>query len=94
MGISPSSVSILDSSSSPRKQHAKQKSWRTESANILLVSIRVGKTLVSTRLRASVMQYSEVSGGKNDAERVEIKRGTLLIRNERRMVIVSFFSFR
>ena len=34
------------------------------------------------------MQYSEVSGGKYDAERVDMSRGSLLMRNERRMVVV------
>jgi hypothetical protein len=49
---------------------------------------KVGKALVSTWLRASVMQYSEVSGGKNDAESVVRSRGTLLIKNDRRIVVV------
>lgn len=48
----------------------------------------VGKALVSTWLRASVMQYSEVSPGKNDPERVVSNRGTLLIKNDRSMVVV------
>ena len=46
---------------------------------------KVGNALVSTWLRASVMQYSEVSGGKNDAESVVRSRGTLLIKNDRRV---------
>ena len=85
---------MLDSSSKPCKQQAKQKSCRTESENMLLLldssnSVEsVGKALVSTWLRASVMQYSEVSGGKNDAERVVRSKGTLLIKNDRRMVAV------
>lgn len=49
---------------------------------------RVGKAFVSTWLRASVMQYSEVSGGKNDAESVVRSSGTLLIKNDRRIVVV------
>ena len=34
------------------------------------------------------MQYSDVRGGKNDADRVVRSRGTLLIRKERRRVVV------
>jgi hypothetical protein len=34
------------------------------------------------------MQYSDVNGGKNDADKVLRIRGTLLIRNERRIVRV------
>jgi hypothetical protein len=41
-----------------------------------------------------VIQYSGVRGGKNDAERVARSRGTLLMRNERRMVVVCACSFR
>jgi hypothetical protein len=85
---------MLASSNKPCRQHAKQKSCLTESANMAFVSARVGKALVSTRLRASVIQYSEVRGGKNDAESVERRRGILLIRKERRAVMESFFSFR
>ena len=49
---------------------------------------RVGKAFVSTRLRAAVIQYSDVRGGKNDADRPVRSKGTLLIRNERRIVVV------
>lgn len=48
----------------------------------------VGKAFVSTRLRAAVMQYSDVRGGKNDADRVVRSKGTLLVRNDRRMAVV------
>jgi hypothetical protein len=34
------------------------------------------------------MQYSEVSGGKNDAERVVRSKGTLLIKKARSIVVV------
>jgi hypothetical protein len=54
---------------------------------------RVGKAVVSTWLRASVMQYSDVSGGKRDAESVASKRGILLIRNDLRIVADWAFSF-
>lgn len=40
------------------------------------------------------MQYSAVSGGKNEAERVVIRRGILFMRNERIMVVVCSFSLR
>lgn len=48
----------------------------------------VGNAFVSTRLRAAVIQYSDVSGGKNDREREVRSRGTLLLRNDRRRVVV------
>lgn len=48
----------------------------------------MGNAFVSTRLSAAVMQNSDVRGGKNDAERAVRSRGTLLIRNERRRVVV------
>ncbi len=48
----------------------------------------VGKALVSTWLRASVMQYSGVSGGYNDAERVVRSRGTLFIKKDLSIVVV------
>lgn len=41
-----------------------------------------------------MIQYSDVKGGKNDAASVDIRSGTLLIKNERRTVIASFFSLR
>ena len=55
---------------------------------------RVGKALVSTWLNASVIQYSEVRGGNNDAERVARRSGILLIRNDLRMVMNAARSFR
>ena len=33
-----------------------------------------------------MIQYSEVRGGKKEAERVDMRRGTLLTRNDRRIV--------
>jgi hypothetical protein len=100
MGTSPSSDSILVSAIKPCKQHAKQKSCLTESENRLLVLDssnifeNVGKALVSTWLKASVMQYSEVSGGNIEAESVDRRRGILLIRNDLRIVVVWAFSLR
>lgn len=43
---------------------------------------------MSTWLRAVVTQYSDVRGGKKDADRVVRSRGTLLTRKERRRVVV------
>jgi hypothetical protein len=91
---------MLDSAIKPCKQHAKQKSCLTESENILFVldssniPDNVGNALVSTWLNASVMQYSDVRGGNNDAESVERRRGVLLIRNDLRIVIDWARSFR
>lgn len=48
---------------------------------------RVGNAVVSTRPRACVMQYSDVSGGKSCAHKVVSMTGTLLMRNERRIVM-------
>ena len=48
---------------------------------------RVGNALVSTWLSASVMQYSDVSGGKKDAESAVRRRGTLLTKNDRRIIV-------
>ena len=100
MGISPSRLSMLDSGIKPCKQQAKQKSCRTESENMLLVLDssnmfdKVGNALVSTWDRASVMQYSEVRGGKSDAESVDRRSGILLTRKERRIVVAWRVSFR
>lgn len=49
---------------------------------------KVGNAFVSTRSRAAVMQYSDVRGGKNEADRVVMSKGTLLMRNDRRRVVV------
>ena len=54
----------------------------------------VGKALVSTWLKASVMQYSEVSAGKSEGESVDRRRGILLMRNDLRIVVVWAFSLR
>jgi hypothetical protein len=54
----------------------------------------VGKAVVSTWLRASVMQYSAVSGGKRDEESVARRSGILLMRNDRRIVVDWTFSLR
>ena len=48
----------------------------------------VGKALVSTRFRASVIQYSDVRGGNRVADKVDRRRGILLIKNERIMDVV------
>jgi hypothetical protein len=91
---------MLDSAIKPCKQHAKQKSCRTESGKRLLVLDssnileRVGKAFVSTLPRASVIQYSDVRGGNSDAESVARRRGILLIRNDLRRVIDWARSFR
>lgn len=42
---------------------------------------------MSTWFNASVIQYSEVRGGNNDAERVVRRRGILLMRNDLRIVV-------
>jgi hypothetical protein len=55
---------------------------------------RVGKAFVSTWLRASVIQYSDVRGGNSDAESVARSKGILLIRNDLRIVIDWARSFR
>lgn len=39
-------------------------------------------------------QYSDVRGGKSDDERLTRRSGTLLMRNDRRIVIVCALSFR
>lgn len=91
---------MLDSGIKPCKQQAKQKSCLTESENmsVLLDSANkvesVGNALVSTRLNASVIQNSEVRGGKKDAASVETSNGTLLIKNDRSIVVVCCPSFR
>jgi len=92
---------MLVSSIKPCRQHAKQKSCRTESENMLFVVLdssnipdNVGKALVSTWPNASVIQYSDVRGGNNDAESVARRRGILLIRNDLRIVIDWARSFR
>lgn len=54
----------------------------------------VGNALVSTWLKASVMQNSDVKGGKKDVASVETSKGTLLIRNDRSIVVVCGPSFR
>jgi hypothetical protein len=100
IGISPSKVSMLDSAIKPCKQHAKQKSCRTESENILLVLEssnildRVGNAFVSTWLKASVIQYSDVRGENSDAESVARRIGILLTRNDLRIVMDWARSFR
>ena len=84
---------MLDSAIKSCKQQAKQKSYRTESENILFVLDSsnmfesVEKALVSTWLSASVMQYSEVRGGKSDDESVVRSNGILLMRNDRKIVV-------
>ncbi len=100
MGISPSSLSMLSSGIRPCRQQEKQKSCLTESANIfpLLPSSNmeenVGKAFVSTWLSAWVMQNSGVSGGNNDVERADKSKGILLMRNDRRTIVVWGDSFR
>lgn len=85
---------MLDSSTKPCKQHAKQKSCLTESENISLLLDssnkvdKVGNAFVSTRFRAAVIQYSDVRGGKKDADRVVSRSGTLLTIKDRNRVVV------
>jgi len=55
---------------------------------------KVGNALVSTWLSASVIQYSDVRGGNNEAERVARSRGILLIRKHLRIVMNAARSFR
>ncbi len=85
---------MLSSGIRPCRQHEKQKSCLTESENIspALVSSnieeKVGKALVSTWLRASVMHNSGLRDGNIGADIMDISNGTLLIRNERRRNVV------
>lgn len=55
---------------------------------------RVGNAVVSTLPSACVMQYSDVSGGKSCEHRVVSITGILLIRNDRRTIVVWGFSLR
>ena len=54
----------------------------------------VGKTLISTCLSASVMQYSAVRGGNRDEDKVDSRRGILLMTNDLRTVVDCARSFR
>ena len=49
---------------------------------------------MSTRFNASVIQYSEVSGGNNVADNVDSNKGILLMRNDLKIAICCFRSFR
>ncbi len=48
---------------------------------------RVGNAVVSTWLNASLTQYSDVRGGNSEDERVDSKRGILLMRKHLRIVV-------
>lgn len=81
---------MLDSGTSPCKQHAQQKSWRTLSVKVLLLFLvssnmadNVGKALVSIRLSASEIQYSGLKGCSGDAAKDASSNGSLLMRYER-----------